>query len=101
MTEFQFSAQIGTVFRGMDKLVYLESWGTAWGLHESRDAFVFVDNHDNQRTDSDIILTYKQSKQYKMAVAFMLSYPYGTPRIMSSFYFDDNDQGKKNRLLYK
>jgi alpha-amylase len=29
----------------------------------------------------------------QMAVAFMLAYPYGYPRIMSSFFFDDRDQG--------
>lgn len=28
-----------------------------------------------------------------MAVAFMLSYTYGFPRVMSSFYFDNTDQG--------
>ena len=28
-----------------------------------------------------------------MAVAFMLAYPYGYPRVMSSFYFDDRDNG--------
>jgi len=28
-----------------------------------------------------------------MAVAFMLAYPYGYPRVMSSFFFDDRDQG--------
>jgi len=29
----------------------------------------------------------------QMAVAFMLAYPYGYPRVMSSFYFDDPNQG--------
>jgi len=28
-----------------------------------------------------------------MSVAFMLAYPYGYPRVMSSFFFDDRDQG--------
>jgi alpha-amylase len=28
-----------------------------------------------------------------MAVAFMLAWPYGYPRVMSSFFFDDTDQG--------
>lgn len=63
---------------------------------ESGDAVVFVDNHDNQRghgAGGDSILTYKVSKNYKMAVAFMLAHPYGVPRVMSSFAFDDTDQG--------
>jgi alpha-amylase len=29
----------------------------------------------------------------QMAVAFMLAYPYGYPRIMSSFDFSNSDQG--------
>ncbi|CAA9993711.1 unnamed protein product, partial [Nesidiocoris tenuis] len=28
-----------------------------------------------------------------MAVAFMLSWGFGTPRVMSSFFFDSSDQG--------
>jgi alpha-amylase len=28
-----------------------------------------------------------------MAVAFMLAWPYETPRVMSSFFFDNMDQG--------
>jgi hypothetical protein len=29
----------------------------------------------------------------QMAVAFMLAWPYGYPRVMSSFFFDDPNQG--------
>lgn len=99
VTEFQFSARIGSVFRGQDKLSYLENWGEQWGFIESGSAFVFVDNHDNQRghgAGGSSILTYKVPKQYKMAIAFMLAHPYGTPRVMSSFYFEDTDAGKIN-----
>jgi len=32
----------------------------------------------------------------QMAVAFMLAYPYGYPRVMSSFYFNNTDQGPPN-----
>ena len=32
----------------------------------------------------------------QMAVAFMLAYPYGYPRIMSSFVFKNRDQGPPN-----
>lgn len=96
VTEFKFSAEIGRVFRGNDKLKYLSNWGPQWGLLKSTDALVFVDNHDNQRghgAGGADILTYKNRKQYQMAVAFMLAYPYGVPRVMSSFEFDDPSQG--------
>jgi alpha-amylase len=39
------------------------------------------------------VLTYKVPKNYKMATAFHLAWPYGIPRIMSSFEFSNGDQG--------
>ncbi|KAK5645222.1 hypothetical protein RI129_006522 [Pyrocoelia pectoralis] len=96
VTEFRHSAEIGRVFRGLDKLSYLRNWGTGWGFLSSENSLIFIDNHDNQRghgAGGANILTYKNAKQYKMATAFMLAYPYGITRIMSSFYFDFSDQG--------
>lgn len=96
VTEFKYSSEIGRAFRGHNELKWLKSWGPVWGLLPSKDALVFVDNHDNQRghgAGGAEILTYKLRKMYVMAVAFMLAHPYGTPRIMSSFYFDMSDQG--------
>lgn len=29
----------------------------------------------------------------QMAVAFMLAWPFGVPQVMSSYYFDNSDQG--------
>jgi len=96
VTEFVFSAEIGNLFRGNNALKWLVNWGPAWGMVAQGDGLNFVDNHDNQRghgAGGDSILTYKQSKQYKGATAFNLGHPYGEPRIMSSFAFDDADQG--------
>lgn len=89
--EFQYSHEIGRVFRGKVPLKSLANWGPEIGMIESEKALVFVDNHDNQREGGDI-LTYKEPKNYKMAVAFMLAYPFGIPRIMSSFDFHDPGQ---------
>lgn len=104
VTEFKFSLKIGTVFKGRDKLTYLINWGQGWGFMKSEDAVVFVDNHDNQRGHSaggDAILTYKSPKQYKMAVTFMLAHPYGLPRLMSSFYFENSETGKLVNPKYR
>lgn len=95
VVEFKYSNSLGNVFHGNDKLTYLSNWGTGWGLINGLDALAFIDNHDNQRSANGVILTYKEPKQYKMAIAFMLAHPYGTTRLMSSFAFDDKDQGKK------
>ncbi|XP_055920446.1 alpha-amylase A-like [Eupeodes corollae] len=88
VTDFVHSSKISNVFTNGDQLKWLQSWGTEWGLLPSETAFIFVDNHDNQRAEA---LNYKSSRQYKMAVAFMLAYPYGIPRIMSSFDFKHSD----------
>ncbi|XP_063696476.1 alpha-amylase A-like [Culicoides brevitarsis] len=96
VTEFKFSAEIGKCFRGKTPLAKMSNWGEEWGFLPSNHALVFVDNHDNQRghgAGGEDILTYKQGKIYKMAVAFTLAHPYGIPRIMSSFAFDNSDQG--------
>lgn len=73
----------------------LINWGPAWGLLPSEQAFIFVDNHDNQRGGGEI-LTYKSAQRYVMATAFMLAHPYGIPRVMSSFKFDSSEQGIHN-----
>jgi alpha-amylase len=51
-----------------------------------------ADNHDNQR-DNPSVLTYKDGRLYKMATAFHMAWPYGVPRIMSSFNFTERDAG--------
>ncbi|KAG5666576.1 hypothetical protein PVAND_014594 [Polypedilum vanderplanki] len=96
VTEFRYSAEIGRVFNGRDLLKYLYNFGTAWGFLQSDYALTFVDNHDNQRghgAGGDNVLTYKNAKRYKMATAFHLAWPFGIPRVMSSFAFNDGDQG--------
>lgn len=96
ITEFKFSSEIGRAFRGNNDLKWLKNWGTEWGFIESSKALVFVDNHDNQRghgAGGSTILRYKEAKPYKMATAFALAYPFGVSRIMSSFDFEDPDQG--------
>lgn len=96
VTEFRHSKEIGKAFRGGNDLKWLMSWGVAWDFLPSEQAFVFVDNHDNQRghgAGGNDILTHKEPKPYVMATAFMLAHSYGIPRVMSSFHFDSTDQG--------
>jgi alpha-amylase len=58
-------------------------------------AVVFVDNHDIQRGHAGAghILNYKSGRLYELANVFMLAWPYGHPMVMSSYKFDDSDQG--------
>ncbi|KAH9377689.1 hypothetical protein HPB48_013960 [Haemaphysalis longicornis] len=80
-------------------VAYLRAFGEAWNFLPSNEALVFIDNHDNQRGHGGGggVLTFFEPRLYKMATAFMLAWPYGLPRVMSSYrwprYFrDGNDQ---------
>lgn len=96
VTELLHSRDLGLTFRGKKPLHDLLQWGPAKGFLPSRDALVFVDNHDNQRghgAGGDEIISYKDKRQYIMANAFMLAHTYGLPRVMSSYEFETLEQG--------
>ncbi|XP_068633517.1 alpha-amylase 2-like [Battus philenor] len=94
VTEFRVGTELKNVYRGHNALKWLVSWGEQWGLSPSDTALTFIDNHDTQRSSD--VLTYKESKSYKAAIAFILAHPYGEPRIMSSYIFDTREQGPPN-----
>ncbi len=62
---------------------------------ESQYAFVFVDNHDNQRGHGGggNVITHQSPREYTMAVTMALAQDYGYVRIMSSYYFESGDDG--------
>lgn len=95
VTEFKVGRELSRLFRGLNELKWLQSWGTTWGLLDHEDAFTFVDNHDNERGHGGAgdILTYKNPREYKGAIAFLLAHPYGEPQVMSSFSFWNPEQG--------
>ncbi|XP_022123852.1 alpha-amylase 1 isoform X1 [Pieris rapae] len=95
VTEFRFGMELSRAFSRGNQLSWLSNWGESWGLLSSNDALAFIDNHDNQRGHGagGQILTHKQSKQYKGAIAFMLAHPYGKPQLMSSFSFHNTEAG--------
>jgi len=60
----------------------------------TKNAVVFIDNHDTQRGHAgEAALTYKSGGIYDLANIFMLAHPYGYPSIMSSYNFGGSDQG--------
>lgn len=96
VTEFRYGMNLGNVIRknNNQKLKYLRNFGEGWAFQTGNNALAFVDNHDNQRGHGaggyGSILTHRQSRMYKMAVAFMLAWPYGLTRVMSSFSWPEN-----------
>ena len=96
VTNFTYSGRIGPTFWEGD-LTGLYGEGSIWedpGMLPSEESLVFVDNHDNQRgRHGEHIVTHKDGDLYDLTVAFMLAFPYGTTRVMSSFAFENPEGG--------
>ncbi|NJN88353.1 MAG: ATPase [Leptolyngbyaceae cyanobacterium SL_7_1] len=97
VSEFEYGRLVSQAFLGHNgqTLTHLRTLGEAWGLAPSDKAIVFIDNHDKQRGHGGggNYLTYKNGVLYTLANIFMLAFPYGYPQVMSSYRFDDSDQG--------
>ena len=103
VTEFRYSASIGNVFKNQ-QLANLNAFGESWGFLSGGDAVVFTDNHDNQRghgAGGSNVLTYKDGDLYNLANVFMLGWPYGYPKVMSSYAFSNGDQGPPAQNVYQ
>jgi alpha-amylase len=93
VTEFRYCNKIRDCAGALWDIPNLYDPG--WGMVEGQDALVFVDNHDNQRghgAGGDVV-THTDPRKYKIAQAITLSQTYGWPRVMSSYYFDNTDEG--------
>lgn len=94
VTEFNFTNTIGYYFKGNEPIKNLSNIGVWSGWLASIDAVVFVENHDNQRQQTANIITYKDGANLNnLAHVFMLGWPYGYPKIMSSYEWSNGDQG--------
>lgn len=97
VTEFRYCQKIKEGIDDFGRLLGVVDYG--WGMEESDHAFVFVDNHDNERGNDAI--TFTQPLKYKMAVAYTLANDYGFTRVMSSYYFGkNNDLGPPHNVDY-
>lgn len=97
VVDFEYGRLVGEAFLqyGGQAIAQLETLGESWGLAPSEAAIVFIDNHDKQRGHGGggNYLTHKEGDLYTLANIFMLAYPYGQTRVMSSYRFDHPDQG--------
>jgi len=96
VTEFRYGIKLAECIRGGDWNclggIYDQGWGMADGMH----AVVFVDNHDNQRGHGGgggVLVAQDDAWNYKIGTAFLLAHDYGFKRVMSSYHFDNTDQG--------
>ena len=93
VTEFGFKSEMNQTFK--DKIANLKGLSDRLSKDlSSEDANVFVTNWDTARNEG--ALTYKDGAKYQLANAFMLAYDYGTPRLLSDYKWDVNDDGAPN-----
>jgi alpha-amylase len=94
VTEFNYSVFLGQTFHS-GRLTDLANISEGWRFMPSDKAIVFTDNHDNQRGHGGAggVVTHKDGRLYDLANVFMLAYPYGYPKLMSSYAFENSDQG--------
>lgn len=94
VSEFYYADNVDNNIKNSGKMKYLETFGESWGMLPDASAAVFLDNHDTQR-NGRAQLTYKDGNLYTFANIFMLAWPYGNVRVMSSYYFpsSNTDQG--------
>ena len=87
VTEFSYAWIVAQHFTASTLTQLLTLTGPpsgTFGRLPSAQAVVFIDNHDTQRHDDDR-LTHEDGELYLAANAFMLAWPYGRPRVMSSY----------------
>ncbi len=94
VTEFNFTKTVGHYFKLRGPLKEVMNIGSWDGWLNSSDAVTFVANHDNQRQDTSNIVTHKDGNNVNvLAHVFALGWPYGYPKVMSSYDWNDHDQG--------
>ncbi|HWV15768.1 MAG TPA: alpha amylase C-terminal domain-containing protein [Cellvibrio sp.] len=96
VTEFNFTNTLGHYFKGRGRLKDIKNIGTSsWsGWLASTNAQVFVANHDNQRKQTNDIITHKDGGNLnELAHVFMLGWAYGYPQVMSSYDWNSHNQG--------
>lgn len=101
VTEFRYCQKLKEGIEDFGRLGSVVDYG--WGMTDSDHAFVFVDNHDSERNHGGggAVITFEHAVSYKMAVAFLLANDYGFARVMSSYYFgDNNDLGPPHYANY-
>jgi alpha-amylase len=95
VTEFRWADAIAAKFKnGHGTISDFQGFGDHWKFTPSLFAVVFTDNHDDQRKSPNQVMNFKtDGPQYDLANVFMLAYPYGYPKVMSSYDYADHDQG--------
>lgn len=78
------------------------SFGSSWIHYPDNRTIVVIDNHDTERMMPNM-LNYKNSEHnaYVLAYIFMLAWPFGIPKIMSSFRFNTQNDSIPNTPVWQ
>lgn len=78
------------------------SFGSSWIHYPENRTVVVIDNHDTERMMPSM-LNYKHSQNnaYVLAYIFMLAWPFGIPKVMSSFRFTKQDYPIPSSLVWQ
>lgn len=93
--EFHYYRELANVLRHHNQLKWLKTFGQNWSMVPSDDALVMVDSHDMQRGHTGTLglnINFFEPKLLKVATAFMLAWPYGVTRVMSSYHWNQKIQ---------
>ncbi|KAJ8042134.1 Pancreatic alpha-amylase [Holothuria leucospilota] len=96
VTEFNYGPLIANAIRRVTPLANLrDQLGSSSQLLPSDKSLIFIDSHYTQRADEwkDKVLTFDEGRNYRLGTTFMLAWPYSVTRVMSSYRFNDYDDG--------
>lgn len=91
--EFAWGRDVAGIVKGGSLRLAL-ALGSAEGSETylpSESAWIFVDNHDTERSDQT--LSYRDGADYALATALMLASDYGRPVVYSGYAFPHRDLG--------
>ncbi len=94
VTTFKYGEFLADALRGknnnLQKLVNY-SFGSSWIHYPEDRAVTVIDNHDTERMMDNMLNFNSPNNSYVLAYIFMLAWPFGIPKIMSSFRFKGHD----------
>ncbi len=105
VTSFKYGEFLADAIRERDnslEKLAAYSFGSSWIHYPENRTIAVIDNHDTERMMVNM-LNYKsmQHNAYVLAYIFMLAWPFGVPKIMSSFRFTSHDDAIPEQLVWQ
>jgi alpha-amylase len=87
--------------KNIQKLVEY-SFGSSWVHYPENRAVVVLDNHDTEKMmPHRLNYKYTENNGYVLAYIFMLAWPFGVPKVMSSFKFAGVDDELPKKAVWQ